>query len=177
MKRVVGLVGVTLLFGCGDVGTVLWTMGVALLLVDDVKAESRLYDEADEFTDERDLMVVLPAKNDGILDGTLAFRCDKRGQRLMAAIKPGFIFHVSDKVDVKLRFDDKPFRTMSFVWIWNADGAVRPDGAVLLENALASERLIAKVEDSDTLRFDLLAARKDLVEFKRRCDAWRGSSK
>lgn len=46
------------------------------------------------------------------------------------------------------------------------------DTTGLLDDAIASERLIFKIDDGATVRLDLRAARNDLAEFKKRCESF-----
>lgn len=57
------------------------------------------------------------------------------------------------------------------MWVQRETVAAKTNAHALLEQALRHDRLITKVGDSETMRFDLAAARLDLAEFKRRCDA------
>jgi len=131
-------------------------------------ARSFLYDEFDEFTDERELAVAM--KEVGLSDGYLIFLCYKdRG--MMAAIKPGDImFHLEQEIEVNLRFDRDLAQTIAgkyenfYAFLFN--------GKELLNSALKASRLLAKVGKSKTMTFDLESARDHLVTFAKRCDQW-----
>lgn len=85
----------------------------------------------------------------------------------------GSFFHLGNFAEAKLRFDENPYETVSMTY---AKGRVYlKNGKRHLRKAMASDRLIAKIEDSDVMRFDLLSAKDDLKEFDRLCREWRAN--
>lgn len=134
------------------------------------QAESMVIDQQDEFTDERELYVGITADDYSSFDpSALVFTCNEGD--IAFAINAGLLFHLESRIAVKLRFDSKPARDQRF--IWNETTAVKTGGArELLDEAIASDRLIAKVGDSDTLRFDLKSARENLMKFDQLCQQW-----
>ena len=152
---------------CLSIGLVL----VLVVLGGPARAESRLIDQADEFTDERELFVGITSdKYSAFNRAALIFSCRKGD--IDFAITPGTHFHFGDSIDVKLRFDSKPMKSEKFRW--GVDTALKTGAKVSewLLDALVSNRLIVKVGDSSTLRFDLEDARGHLEEFRRRCGQW-----
>ena len=82
---------------------------------------------------------------------------------------------------VRLRFDDDP-QIVFHDWLKFASGHAvgnMPDvdtvGRQVL--SLTKDRLIARVEDSETMHFDLVAARKNLADFRARCVEWQAEEK
>jgi len=131
-------------------------------------ARSFLYDEFDEFTDERELAVAM--KEVGLSDGHLIFQCHKdRG--MIVAIKPGDImFHLEQEIEVNLRFDRDLAQTIA--GIYDDFIAFLFNGKKLLNSALKASRLLAIVGKSKKMTFDLESARDHLVTFAKRCDQW-----
>ena len=78
-------------------------------------------------------------------------------------------------VPVKLRFDDRPMRTLT--WWWTERRAVKGaislvgGGSDVVVDAVNADRAIAKIHQSPTFRFDLLEARAAISEFIVRCGA------
>lgn len=76
-------------------------------------------------------------------------------------------------VSVKLRFDERPMRTVT--WWWEDGGAVRAaisligGGSEIVVDAVNADRAIATVHRSPTFRFDLLKARPAISDFVIRC--------
>ncbi len=152
------------------------------LAVATASGESVISDTRDEFTDERQLLVAVTAElNDDTLpklggSGLLSFKCLKPGRSMVAIQPAGFVFHLSDGIKVRLRFEDAKARTET--WRWSSKGKMalllREGRRVrsLLAEAIQADRLIVKVGDTDTLRFNLADARTDLQEFLQRCDSW-----
>lgn len=134
-------------------------------------AGSYLVDTYDEFTDERILEVTVTSKRRGLLSGDdmLHFWC--RTGRPGMGLKPGSLrFHMGDTVDVRVRFDDLPYEDSVFDYARST--AVKFNGERELRAAASSARMIARVGNADTMRFDLWSAREDLAEFEKRCAAW-----
>lgn len=144
-----------------------------------------MIDELDEFTDERKLSIGLFHRSvDGQVDRSRYLRllCS-RGARGIVVLHVGAGTPVlgasrrerflADRMpEVTTRFDADP--ATSARWIAVGDEAVSDDAFDrMLDSALASSHLIAKVESSQTASFDLVAARSDLADFKQRCEAWR----
>ena len=133
-------------------------------------ADTLLVDTFDEFTDERELYV-FTISDTGDQYGFMCSANPHLEGKVSVMFKPtGFLFHLERTVKVKLRFDDSPYEEQTF--LWGADAAIKLDGSRLLKQAIAHETLIAKVGDSDTMRFDLSSGRSDLVEFEKRCADW-----
>lgn len=104
----------------------------------------------------------------------LSFKCEEDGP--MAILGPvGKIgLGSSDLIEGKLRFDSDPHEVDTFILLSGVGMVIKPKSYRLLQRAIQSERLIAKVGSSDTIRFDLLQARDDLKEFDRRCAEMNG---
>lgn len=158
-------------------------------------------DTADEFTDERKLQIQLMSETKAAaLFFRCEFEeyCYGRRPRARLAVyavseltrivprreaKVGEVGDV-ERVLVQLRVDQAP--ALRSTWWWIAPDmrslglAVSPpfgnrcdEDEQLLREAVDGQRLIAKVQTSNVFQFDLAAARNDLVEFTRRCAAWR----
>ena len=147
-------------------------LALCALLALPVLADSVIVDEYDEFTDERQLYVAVVSYRDDQLAtnaDSILFKC--HAGKPAVGIKSGdFSFHLGSTVEVKLRFDDNPYESTTYQY--SNGTALKLDGRRMLTYAIASDRLIAKVGKSDTLRFDLRSARSDLREFHTRCAAW-----
>ena len=151
---------------------VLFGLISAFIVPLDCLASSKLIDSKDEFTDERKLLVGVVAEEQSVFENRLvAFYC-REGVPVLG-VEPGLMFHIEKSIQVKIRFDQKPMEPeMSFMW--NDSMAIElNNGAQLLEKFLKSDRLIMKVGDSDTMRFDLRGVtRGNLLVFKERCEKW-----
>ena len=80
-------------------------------------------------------------------------------------------------VPVKLRFDEKPMRAVTWWWAdgdaGNAAISLLGGGFDILVEAVKADRAIAKIHRSPTFRFDLSAARPAISEFVARCvETW-----
>ena len=80
-------------------------------------------------------------------------------------------------VDVRLRFDEKPVRNVT--WGWSERLAVPlgdfdrgNESKLLLRDSRNGERLIVSVHRSPTFRFDLAKVREDIIEFEDQCMSW-----
>lgn len=146
---------------------------------------STVVDELDEFTDERRLsMLVFHKSVDGATDQSrfLRFLCD-RGSNNIVVLFPNRSLASPSRgrlpfspfVQVKTRFDKDPGKQLNWYLI-DAEVVSDVDFEWMLASALASDRLIVKVADSETLRFDLHSARPDLLDFKRRCVSWQANT-
>ena len=159
-----------------------------------------LTDARDAFTDERQLKVRLISDTEA---AALFFHCELeehcygRRPRARLAVYPTSELNriVSrdaeraeldgmERVRVQLRVDQEP--ALHSDWWWIAPDthllgvAVSPpfgrycdEDENLLREAANGQRLIAKVRGSTTFQFDVGAARDNLMEFTRRCAAWR----
>ena len=158
----------------------LLAIGVAFAL-GTASAESFLIDDRDEFTDERKLSIAILADDSGLEDmvfgpKAIGWMCDpleRLGRSVSMVVKPELMLHMESRVTVKLRFDDKESHERKFLWINETALDRNETAARWLHEALGAKRLIVKVGDTGTMRFDLETAQADLEEFKTRCDAWR----
>lgn len=134
-------------------------------------ADSIMLDTTDEFTDERELMVVmLPEEGSSFERKHFTFYC--REGTPMLGVGPGLMFHLEESVPVKIRFDQAPMEPAT-LFRWSGSMALRMNGGEsLLHKATRSETVLVKVGDSKTMHFDLNAARVDILEFKKRCEQW-----
>ena len=154
------------------------TVAASVALLGAANAAS-VIDESDEFTDERRLSVlVLSERDPRYAGGSIRFRCRDdesfTGIDLRVSTDEGRSWPSVSYIPVTLRFDaqnaivdDTSFETFG--------GALySTDGEPLLKSALGSDRLLFRVALDPTMRFDLAAARPQLIEFKRRCTAMLG---
>lgn len=151
-----------------------------------------LIDGLDDLTDERSLMVSIGPEgippSDYGLEGTplskymIMFKCDNGGVRFAAfsevssRIRPDIIEGVEGDfyIQVTYRFDKNPAQTEIFFWrsTIKSNGAIRNNAEYFLSQAIKSERMLVKIGTDNVMRYDLLSARDDLIEFKKRCEAW-----
>ena len=164
-------------------------ISIVMLISENVFAvESFIADTNDEFTEERSIHIyILPIDND--LDETLqmfrefdlmdlakdyysklhpfiAFSCTKP-MYFVIRTKEMLWRREGSTVDIKLRFDADPYISEDGLFGENIAGVTNAEW--LLDKAISRNSLIAKMEDSETMHFDLLAARRNLTKFNELC--------
>ena len=155
----------------GKITLVIGFVGSALLPTVPLEAASRLFDTLDEFTDERQLGILLAPTAE--FEAGFFFMCDieKRqvfvgsGESSMTNMNPAT--DLTMPINVRLRFDVKP--AVQQTWRGVTNFATKRPASDLLDEAIASARLIIQIGYGDILRFDLAEARNNLMEFERRC--------
>ena len=156
---------------------------ITLLLASTAGAQSALYEQADPFTDERQVVVTLNAEgtrnasNDDA-QWLMAF-CGEETE-ITIFIKPEHrpqALLEQDSVDVKLRFDELPMFEEKKVWHWTPSlsgdayrgAATRELGGPLMLIATQFDRLLVQIGIAPPISFDLKTARKDLKGFVDTC--------
>ena len=128
---------------------------------------SAVVDELDEFTDERELSVVLFHKSaGGAVDRSRYLRllCD-RDSRDMMVLRANLGSPWRMMQVVTTRFDASPAQWVPMVFV---DGEVVSHTAFdrILAAALTSDHLIAKVDVGEPVSFDLRSARPDFARLQ-----------
>ena len=166
---------------------------------------SILTDTTDEFTDERKLQIQLTSDAEAAAMFFRCefheYCYGRRPRARLAVYAPDELARIVpreaerggevgdvDRVLVQLRVDRAT--ALRSTWWWIAPGgrslgaAVSPpfgnfcnEDEQLLREAVNGQRLIAKVQASTTFEFDVGNAHDDLVEFTRRCAAWRAAER
>lgn len=144
---------------------------------------SKITDEVDKFTDDERINLYISSQGFrpfASSSSLLLFSCFRKEQE----IKWDWGVHLgtmdrsaSSRVknaEVSLRFDDDPYEIVT-AWYKEDVGVAIAEGSEvtnrLLEQTMPSDRLIVKVEDSNVMTFDLLAARPHLTRFVQYCEA------
>ena len=121
-------------------------------------------------TDERELSFLYEAINEGLGSYGIAFQCNDGVPWFMAM--SGIIFHIEDYIPVTYRFDKNPASSQSFRWSSATNGAVKFSAGEILDRAIHADLLRVRIDSEEVMRFDLVSARDELIEFKKRCEDW-----
>ena len=93
---------------------------LSILSAPSAYAESLLMDDVNEFTDERQLKVIVLAEDAddswSAIPPSLAFGCNFRHTNTTILLAPHAAFHVGDTIPVVLRFDKEP--AIRDEWWW-----------------------------------------------------------
>ena len=118
--------------------------------------DSKVLYAKDEFTHELEVIFVIPPEERSLLESKhLSFVCHD-GKR-MFGIAPSLMIHL-ESVPVRVRFDQAPMEPpMSFACS-RSPVLKKDEGERRIDKATISDTVRVKVEDSDTMRFDLKAA-------------------
>ena len=136
-----------------------------------------------EFKDETDPITkrkAIELKIGQLPDNSIIFYCvsdaidpitDKKEKGYwIFAIEPGSTLATYNSAKFQLRFDRTP--AITFNGYGNKFGAqidIEPKVRELLDSAISSKTVYARVDNADIIQVDLLAARAELLKFQKRC--------
>lgn len=157
---------------------------VTLLLATEAGSQSALYEQADPFTDEQQVVVTLNAegtRNASNDDAQWLMSFCGEETEITIFIKPEHrpqALLEQDLVDVKLRFDKLPMIEEKKIWHWTPSpsgdayrgAAAREQGGPLMLIATQFDKLLVQIGIAPPISFDLKAARKDLKGFVDSCE-------